>query len=54
MKKTARKCAGRREERPLFDPIHKPAAPPGRPLARVSPGGRGRKTKHGRPPGEGD
>ena len=58
MKKTGRKQSGRREERPLFDSIRKPAAAPGHLLSRAKPEGRahpaGRKVKHTRRPGDGD
>ncbi len=56
MKKTARKQSGKRQERPLFDPVRKPAAAaPGHPLARAKPEDRAhpaeRKAKHKRRPG---
>jgi hypothetical protein len=58
MKKTARKQSARREERPLFDSIRKPVAPPGHPLSRAKPEGRAhpaeRKVKHKRRAGDGD
>ena len=54
MKKTGTKRAGKREERPLFDSIRKPVAPPGHPLARAKPEDRAhpaeRKAKHKRRP----
>jgi hypothetical protein len=57
MKKTGSKQAGKRAERPLFDSIRKPVAPPGHPLSRAKPEGRAhpaeRKIKHKRPPGDG-
>ncbi|MCA1621696.1 MAG: hypothetical protein LC795_20980 [Acidobacteria bacterium] len=58
MKKTESKQSGKREGRPLFDPIRKPASPPGHPLSRAKPEGRAhpaeRKVKHKRQPGDGD
>ncbi len=57
MKKTGSKQPSKREERPLFDSIRKPVAPPGHPLSRARPEGRAhpaeRKIKHKRPPGGG-
>ena len=54
MKKRGTKRAGKREERPLFDSIRKPVAPPGHPLARAKPEDRAhpaeRKAKHKRRP----
>ena len=54
MKKTGTKRAGKREERPLFDTVRKPVAPPGHPLSRAKPEDRAhpaeRKAKHKRPP----
>jgi hypothetical protein len=56
MKKTGTKRAGRREERPLFAPVRKPAAPQGHPLSRAKAEDRAhpaeRKAKHKRPPGD--
>ena len=56
MKKTESKRAGKREDRPLFDSIRKPLAPPGHPLSRAKPEGRAhpaeRKVKHKRRPGD--
>jgi hypothetical protein len=53
VKKQAKKAAG---ERPVFDSIRKPVAPPGHPLARAKPEERAhpaeRKAKHKRPPGD--
>jgi hypothetical protein len=58
MKKTGTKQSGKGEERPLFDSIRKPVAPPGHPLARAKPEGRvhpaERKVKHKRRPGDAD
>jgi hypothetical protein len=58
MKNTGRKQSSKREERPLFDSVRKPVAPPGHPLSRAKPEGRahpaGRKVKHKRRPGDGD
>ena len=59
MKKTGTKRAGKREERPLFTPTHKPVAPHGHPLSRVKPEDRAhpaeRKAKHKRrPAGDGE
>ena len=58
MKKTGTKQSGKREERPVFDSIRKPVAPPGHPLSRAKPEARAhpseRKVKHKRPPGDGD
>ena len=52
-KKQAKKAAG---QRPVFDSIRKPVAPPGHPLTRAKPEERAhpaeRKAKHKRPPGE--
>ena len=54
MKKTGTKRAGKREERPLFDSIRKPVAPPGHPISRAKPEDRAhpaeRKAKHKRRP----
>jgi len=58
MKKTESKQTGKSEERPLFDSIRKPVAPPGHPLSRAKPERRAhpaeRKVKHKRRPGDGD
>ena len=58
MKKTGTKRAGKREERPLFVSIRKPAATPGHPIPRAKPEDRAhpaeRKAKHKRPPGDGE
>ncbi len=52
MKKTGKKQSKGREERPIFDSIRKPAAPPGHPLTRAKPEERAhpaeRKVKHKR------
>ena len=51
-KKPTKKAAA---ERPVFDSIRKPVAPPGHPLTRAKPEERAhpaeRKAKHKRPPG---
>ena len=56
MKKTGQKQPGKRQQRPLFDSIRKPLAPPGHPLSRAKPEDRvhpaERKAKHKRPPGD--
>ena len=58
MKKPETKQSAGREERPLFDSIRKPVAPPGHPLSRAKPEGRAhpaeRKVKHKRRPGDGE
>ena len=58
MKKTGTKQPGKRVERPLFDSLRKPVAPPGHPLSRAKPEGRAhpaeRKVKHKRRPGDAD
>ena len=58
MKKTARKQAGRREERTPPAPVRTTAVPTGHPLPRAKPEDRAhpaeRKSKHKRPPGDGD
>jgi hypothetical protein len=52
-KKPTKKAAA---ERPVFDSIRKPVAPPGHPLTRAKPEERAhpaeRKAKHKRPPDE--
>jgi hypothetical protein len=57
MKKSGPKQTPKREERPLYDSVRKPVAPPGHPLTRAKPEERAhpaeRKVKHKRPP-EGD
>lgn len=54
MKKTGTKRAGKGEERPLFDSVRKPVAPPGHPISRAKPEDRAhpaeRKAKHKRRP----
>lgn len=54
MKTNAKKRAARRGERPVFDSIRKPVAPPGHPLTRAKPEERAhpaeRKAKHKRAP----
>jgi len=58
MKKGRKMDAPRRDRRPVFDSIRKPAAPPGHPLSRAKPEERAhpaeRKAKHKHRPGEGD
>ncbi len=58
MKKTGTKQSSKREERPLFDSIRKPVAPPGHPLSRAKPEERAhpaeRKVKHKRQPRDGE
>ncbi|HVF54682.1 MAG TPA: hypothetical protein VM934_00950 [Pyrinomonadaceae bacterium] len=57
MKSNGKKSA-RREERPVFDAIRKPIAPPGHPLSRAKPEQRAhpaeRKAKHKQPPRDGE
>ena len=52
LKKAGKKLAKKRRERPVFDAIRKPAAPPGHPLGHAKPEERAypaqRKTKHKR------
>jgi hypothetical protein len=56
VKTNAKKQARRRDERPVFDSIRKPAAPPGHPLTRAKPEERAhpaeRKAKHKHSPGD--
>ena len=56
--KSSKKRSSKREERPVFDAIRKPVAPPGRPLSRAKPEDRAhpaeRKAKHKRRPEEGE
>jgi hypothetical protein len=58
MKKSARKSSKLKDERPLFDAIRKPQAPPGHPLSQAKPEERahpaGRKVKHKQRPSSGD
>ncbi|HEX8652122.1 MAG TPA: hypothetical protein VF708_14875 [Pyrinomonadaceae bacterium] len=52
MKATTRKTSKRPSERPVFEAIRKPVAPPGHPLGRAKPEDRAhpaqRKAKHKR------
>jgi hypothetical protein len=54
VKKTRPKRGKKAVERPAFDSIRKPLAPPGRPLSQAKPVERARpamrKAKHKRPP----
>jgi hypothetical protein len=56
MKNTSKKQTARRDERPVFDSIRKPLAPPGHPMSRAKPEERAhpaeRKVKHKRRPEE--
>ncbi|HVG29178.1 MAG TPA: hypothetical protein VM864_05600 [Pyrinomonadaceae bacterium] len=56
VKTKAKQQAMGRASRPVFDPIHRPAARPGHPLTRAKPEERAhpaeRKAKHKRPPGD--
>ena len=56
MKKSGGKGAKKREERPVFDVIRKPVAPPGHPLGQSKPEERVhpsmRKAKHKRRAGQ--
>ena len=56
VKKTGSKRAKKQEERPVFDVIRKPVAPPGHPLGQAKPEERVhpsmRKAKHKRRAGE--
>lgn len=58
MKNDNRKQSQKREERPVFDSIRKPLAPPGHPISRAKPEERAhpaeRKVKHKRRPEESD
>jgi hypothetical protein len=58
MKKNSRKQSPRRDERPVFDSIRKPVAPPGHALSRAKPEDRAhpaeRKAKHKRRPEDAD
>ena len=58
MKTTGRKSNKRSTERPIFEAIRKPVAPPGHPLSRAKPEDRAhpakRKAKHKRRAGETD
>jgi hypothetical protein len=53
-KSSSGKAVKGKSERPIFDSIRKPAAPPGHPLSRSKPDEvarpAGRKAKHKRPP----
>ena len=56
--KSNKKKSGKREERPVFDAIRKPLAPPGHPLSQAKAEERAhpaeRKAKHKHPPEEND
>jgi hypothetical protein len=58
LKTTGHKRGKKQNEKPVFDAIRKPVAPPGHPLGRAKPEDRAhparRKTKHKRPTGETD
>jgi hypothetical protein len=53
-KTSSRKAGKSKSERPIFESIRKPNAPPGHPLSRSKPDEiarpAGRKAKHKRPP----
>jgi hypothetical protein len=57
MKKSSPKPSRRGDERPVFDSIRKPAAPPGHPINRAKPEERAhpaeRKVKHKHRPDDG-
>lgn len=58
MKKSRKSNVKKGSERPGFDALRKPVAPPGHPLGRAKPEERAhpaeRKVKHKRPPGDGE
>ncbi len=55
-KRAQTKRARKHQERPLFDSIRKPSAPPGHPMSEAKPAEKarpsGRKAKHKRKPEE--